>query len=197
MLTGTHHSDESRRKLSEAKRHEKNRAPLQPLLCACGCGEYAAIDERRNRVSKYVSGHNAKVAHPMAGKHHTGEAKAKLASYTGPRGSSYKHGWSKTPTYSSWNAMRGRCEDKGNASYPNYGARGITVCERWHDFLLFLEDMGARPGLDYDIDRIDPDGNYERANCRWLTKAENQARKRSSWPTRRANEQRRQHVSPP
>lgn len=187
-VKGGHHTEETKKRISEAKRKDKNRAPLVPQLCACGCGEYASVDERRNRVSKFKSGHSSRVAHPMQGKHHSEETKAKLATYAGSRGSSYKHGWSNTPTHSSWRAMMGRCYDPRNASYRFYGARGITVCERWHDLLAFIEDMGARPSRDYEIDRIDPDGNYDKANCRWITRVENQARKRSAWPTRRANQ---------
>jgi hypothetical protein len=189
-VKGGHHTEETKKQISEAKRHEKNRQPLQPLLCACGCGEYAAVDERRNRVSKYVSGHNAKVAHPMQGKNHTEETKARLASYTGEATSAYKHGWSRTSTYKSWASMIGRCLDVGNASYPSYGGRGITVCERWLKFEDFLEDMGERPSRDYQIDRRDPDGNYETANCRWITRAENNARRKDpgGWAARRAKE---------
>lgn len=162
-----------------------------PQLCACGCGEYTSVDERRNRVRKFVSGHNSRANHPMQGKHHTDEVRAKLASYTGERVSSYRHGWSQTPTYKSWNAMRSRCRDESNASYPLYGGRGITVCERWDtSFENFLEDMGERPGLDYQIDRRDPDGNYEPGNCRWITRAENNARRLDpgGWIKRRAKQ---------
>lgn len=187
-VKGGHHTEETKQKISETKRREKNRAPLQPLLCACGCGEYAAVDERRNRVSKYVSGHNARTAHPMAGKHHTEEARARLAGYTGDRASSYRHGWSKTPTYRTWNAMRSRCRDPQNGSYAQYGGRGIAVCARWEKFENFLEDMGERPSLDHEIDRRDPAGNYEPGNCRWITRAENNARREDpgGWIRRRA-----------
>jgi hypothetical protein len=168
---------------------------LTPQLCACGCGEYAAVDQRRNRVSKYVSGHNSRVAHPMAGKAHTDEARAKLATYTGPKASGYRHGRSTTPTYRTWLSMVSRCRDESNASFRYYGARGITVCERWQGsdgFMNFLADMGERPEGDYQLDRENPLGNYEPSNCRWLTRAENNARRADpgGWIARRANQAR-------
>lgn len=189
-LRGEHHSTETRKKISETKRRESGRSaePLQPQLCACGCGKYAAVDERRNRVSKYVAGHNSKSNHPMQGRHHSEETRAVLASYTGERGSAYRHGWARTPTYTSWNSMISRCRDQSNGSYESYGGRGIVVCERWLDFLSFLEDMGERPSLDHTLDRKDPDGDYEPGNVRWLTKAEQNARRRDpgGWAKKRA-----------
>lgn len=163
---------------------------LTPQLCACGCGEYAAVDERRNRISKYRAGHNSRTAHPMKGKSHTEETRERLASYTGEKASSYKHGWANTPTYRSWTSMHSRCRDPRNGSYAQYGARGITVCGRWAAFENFLEDMGERPSLDHQLDRRDPKGNYEPGNCRWITRAENNARRKDpgGWITRRANQ---------
>lgn len=128
----------------------------------------------------------------MQGKHHTEETRARLASYSGEKASSYKHGWSKTPTWKSWKCMHERCEDPRNASYKLYGARGIKVCDRWADFTLFLADMGQRPSRDHSIDRIDPEKGYEPSNCRWLTRQEQNARRRDpgGWIARRAREQR-------
>lgn len=88
--------------------------------------------------------------------------------------------------------MHERCEDARNASYPLYGAKGIKVCERWGDFLNFLEDMGERPSREFSIDRIDPKGNYEPTNCRWLTRSEQNARRADpgGWIARRARQAR-------
>ena len=158
-------------------------------LCACGCGQHTLISKSRARhlrgtANKFLKGHFV----PKHDMPHSAETKAKLAEYTGERAASYKHGWSHTPTWKSWKSMHERCEDPRNASYKYYGARGITVCERWTDFEPFLEDMGERPEGDYSIDRIDAKGNYEPANCRWLTRAEQNARRADpgGWIARRA-----------
>ena len=82
---------------------------------------------------------------------------------------STKHGMARTPTYRSWWAMRQRCRHKSQSSYPNYGGRGILICERWDKFSAFLADMGQRP-YGHTLDRIDNFGNYEPGNCKWSTR---------------------------
>jgi len=78
--------------------------------------------------------------------------------------------------------MKKRCYNKGNASYKDYGGRGIRVCEKWLlSYEDFLADMGRKPAPTHSIDRIDNDGGYTPSNCRWATKSEqsrNQRRRR-------------------
>lgn len=83
-----------------------------------------------------------------------------------------------TRTYTAWVAMRQRCENPANVRYLAYGGRGIHVCDRWQDFAAFLHDMGECPPR-ASLDRIDNDGHYTPANCRWTT-AKTQARNRRS-----------------
>lgn len=75
-------------------------------------------------------------------------------------------GGKRSPTYNSWRAMIYRCTYERHPYYPDYGGRGITVCDRWRTFANFLADVGIRPeGL--TLERVDVDGNYEPGNVTW------------------------------
>jgi hypothetical protein len=85
------------------------------------------------------------------------------------------HGFSKEKLYNVWCGIKRRCYNKKQESYIHYGAKGITMCNEWRDsyevFREFALNSGYKEGL--EIDRINPEGNYEPSNCQFITKTEN------------------------
>ena len=75
--------------------------------------------------------------------------------------------------------MRARCLNPKHPAFPNYGGRGIGICERWTSFEAFHSDMGNRPSPLHSLDRQDNSRGYEPGNCRWATAAEQVANRRS------------------
>lgn len=75
-----------------------------------------------------------------------------------------------SPEYKTWLRMKRRCYDPKCKDFPNWGGRGIVVCDAWRfNFSAFLRDMGLKPFFNAQIDRMNPEGAYEASNCRWVT----------------------------
>lgn len=82
----------------------------------------------------------------------------------------HKRAGKASPEYRTWLGMKRRCYDQKCKAYPNWGGRGIRVCDSWNtSFVAFLADMGLRPSPTHQIDRLDPEKDYGPDNCRWAT----------------------------
>ena len=125
--------------------------------CVCDCGK-----ETITTTAKLRNGH-AKSCGCLGLEHAT---RAKI-----------KHGMTKTPLYAVFQSMHARCENPNLKGYKWYGAKGVSVCHEWAEFAPFKEwamNNGYKEGL--TIDRVNPNGNYEPSNCRWITRSENSCR---------------------
>jgi len=94
-----------------------------------------------------------------------------------------RHNGRQHPLYGTWTNMMSRCYNRKVKSFRDYGARGITVCERWHDPQTFIGDIEreigpSTPGM--TLDRIDNDGAYKPGNVQWATRLEQNRKRRSS-----------------
>jgi hypothetical protein len=85
-----------------------------------------------------------------------------------------------TKIYKTWRSMLNRCHTASSSSYPDYGGRGITVCNEWRkSFEVFYKDMGEPPS-NGSLERIDVNSGYSKANCKWILLSEQANNKRNT-----------------
>ena len=81
-----------------------------------------------------------------------------------------------TRLYEIWRHMKRRCECPDSKDYPDYGARGIKVCEEWSKSLTAFIDWAWDNGYttDRSLDRVNVNDGYNPKNCRWASYLEQQ-----------------------
>lgn len=138
-------------------------------LCHCDCGSERAYRNNGLRQGYWKSCGCKQKEHAAEGRVTHGHAR----------------GGRRTRELSTYKSMVNRCTDPRCAAFPDYGARGISVCDRWlNSFEAFIADMGLKPSPSHSIERRNVDGNYAPDNCHWAEAIEQANNKRNTfWVT--------------
>jgi hypothetical protein len=93
----------------------------------------------------------------------------------------FKHGFADTRLERTYRNMKDRCHNPKAQNYRYYGGSGVTVCVAWLDSNVAFYEWAIKNGYrdNLFIDRIDNAKGYGPRNCRWVTRREQEANKRS------------------
>lgn len=141
------------RKLKVIRRVENDKENRAMWLCICECKKIKVVMGKHLRSGKVKT---------------CGCGKKEYA---------IKHNMANTRFYKIWKNIKTRCNNTKSLDYKNYGGRGISICNRWLNFLNFKADMYTAylyhvklyGYKNTSINRINNNGNYELSNCQWST----------------------------
>jgi hypothetical protein len=130
-------------------------------ICKCSCGTIRSVDAYNLRSNKSKSCGCLGTNPPV------------------------KHGETGTRFHNIWMGIKRRCLNPNATHYEYYGGKGITICDRWMEYLNFREDMypsyinhvNQYGEKDTTLDRNNSDGNYCPDNCKWATLKEQECGK--------------------
>ena len=155
------------------KRIQDGRVTRRGWLCVCDCGNHITL------TTKMLTGGKCRSC---------GCLQREIASATAIKTHTIHNCSKEYPRqYRVWKGIRQRCYNPNNPEYHCYGGKGVVMCDEWENnplsFCLWWKAQCANLDAWLDIDRINPDGNYEPSNCRLITRSENAARKTNMWFT--------------
>lgn len=155
------------------------------MLCRCECGQVKVVGLgclRKGTTRSCGCLHREVAAEIMRTNPLIVEYRHSDENLERVRHATTSHGLSNHPQRNRWVLMVSRCHNPDDSDYRNYGARGITVCPQWHDFLTFAAWIDAHLGPcpeGMTLDRTDNKRGYEPGNVRWATDTQQARNKRT------------------